>query len=217
MNSRQPLSTRNGRAVLPFVRRLRSSDDGGDGTPAGVLRRLLDGNRRFARGLARPALRDGGRGEQVGPSRAPIAAVIGCSDAPVPNEVLFDCSFGDLFVLQNAGNVVTPDEVASLEYAAVALQVRAILVLGHTRCGAVATALTRRPVEGTMRILFQHIASGHDPARRDPMRVVEDNARSQHRRLLDGSPILKDRVASGRLMVAAAVHDIAAATVRVVT
>lgn len=199
--------------VAPFERRRSSDDD--DGTPAGALRRLLCGNRRFAQRRVWPAHRDRARPDRMQPSQAPFAAILGCSDAPVPPEMLFDHGSGALFVVQVAGNVVTPHEVASLEYAVAVLEVRAILVLGHTRCGAIEAARAGTPVEGHVSALFRHVAARLEAASTGCPHA-EDNARAQRRRLLESSGVLRDRTASGKLIVTAAVHDIAAGSVRVV-
>jgi len=206
---------RSARVLLPFSRR-RQTSDGQDLTPTDALRRLLAGNQRFGHGRPWSTHPEGAHRKHSAPSLAPFAAVIGCSDSPVQPEVLFDQDVGALFVLQLAGNVATTDEVASLEYAAGVSELRAILVLGHTRCGAVEAALARGPREGAIGALFQQIRSGLDPTCRDLLRAVEDNARAQRQRLLDGSAVLRDRIACGKLAIAAAVYDVATGTVRMI-
>jgi len=67
--------------------------------------------------------------------------VVSCSDSRVPAELLFDCGFGDLFVIRVAGNVVQPSQVASIEYAAKVLGAKLCVVMGHSKCGAVQAAL----------------------------------------------------------------------------
>ena len=104
-----------------------------------VWQRLIAGNMRFVQGLfqgrnlldLRSTLT---RGQQ------PEAAVLCCSDSRVPAEIIFDQSLGDLFVVRTAGLVLEPTSIGSLEYAVEHLGVSLIVVLGHTRCGAVRAA-----------------------------------------------------------------------------
>lgn len=102
-----------------------------------ALARLREGNRRF--------VAEGGLKADLGPARrrslvegqAPFAVILGCSDSRVPAEIVFDQGFGDLFVIRVAGNVVAPSLTGSVEYAAEVLGTRLVVVVGHTRCGAV--------------------------------------------------------------------------------
>ena len=71
----------------------------------------------------------------------PIAIVLGCSDSRVPVEIVFDQGFGDLFVIRVAGNIVAPSQIGSVEFAAARFQTRLVVVLGHSRCGAVQATL----------------------------------------------------------------------------
>jgi carbonic anhydrase len=97
------------------------------------------------------------------------------------------------------------------------LAVPAIVVLGHTRCGAVEAALAGRKVDGQISVLYQHIAPGIDRAHAELDRAVENNARGQRRKLLDGSPVLADRLARRKLVVEAAVYDLVTGSVRILT
>jgi carbonic anhydrase len=108
-----------------------------------ALERLRQGNRRFvsnARGSGphsshrRPA-------ELATSQQQPIAIILGCSDSRVPPEVVFDQDLGDLFVIRVAGNVVAPSQLGSIEFAASWLGTRLVVVLGHSRCGAVLATL----------------------------------------------------------------------------
>jgi len=106
-----------------------------------ALTRLLEGNRRFAEsGLVHPNQSEEGRVRVAGGQR-PFASILCCADSRVPPEILFDQGLGDLFVLRVAGNVLNPNLLASLEYAAEHLHTPLVMVLGHKRCGAVKAAL----------------------------------------------------------------------------
>jgi carbonic anhydrase len=87
--------------------------------------------------------------------QAPFAAILGCSDSRVPVEIVFDQGLGDLFVIRVAGNIVAPSQIGSVEFAAEQFGSRLVVVLGHSRCGAIETTLEqlRRPVENQSRNL----------------------------------------------------------------
>ena len=102
-------------------------------TPKQVLQVLKEGNQRFLNDtrIHRSLKID---------IQHPIAVVLGCIDSRVPVETIFDMSFGDLFCIRVAGNVVNDDVLASIEYACHVVGAKLIVVLGHTRCGAIQAA-----------------------------------------------------------------------------
>ncbi|MFI5233552.1 MAG: carbonic anhydrase [Gemmatimonadales bacterium] len=110
------------------------------------LDRLKAGNARFT-----AQLRDAGAAHPRRPElimvQEPFAIILGCSDARVPAEIVFDQGLGDLFVIRVAGNIVAPSLVGSVEFAAEAFHTRLVLVLGHSQCGAIAATIDelRRP------------------------------------------------------------------------
>jgi carbonic anhydrase len=107
-----------------------------------ALERLRKGNRRFVDGdrLIDTTTSQIRVGDFVD-SQRPFAVILGCSDSRVPVEVVFDQGFGDLFVIRVAGNIVAPSQVGSVEFAAERLDIRLVVVLGHTRCGAIQITL----------------------------------------------------------------------------
>jgi len=109
-----------------------------------ALARLVAGNKRFLAGEARfPTVR-----KEILASLAkkqqPYATIIGCSDSRVPPELLFDAGFGEVFTVRVAGNVISPEVMGSLQYAAVHLHTPLFVVLGHEGCGAIQAALARK-------------------------------------------------------------------------
>jgi carbonic anhydrase len=107
-----------------------------------ALQRLIDGNQRFASNMpSDERIRSCTHHAYTPGEQKPFAVVLGCSDSRVPPEILFDQGIGDLFVIRVAGNVVTPEIIASVEYAAAVLGTRLVLVLGHESCGAVQASL----------------------------------------------------------------------------
>jgi carbonic anhydrase len=113
-------------------------------TPDTALAKLLAGNQRFASQKVKQPNQGVFRLQEVANGQKPFAAILGCADSRVPVEILFDRGLGDLFTVRVAGNVATPEEIGSLEYAAL-LGTQVILVLGHERCGAVTAALANKP------------------------------------------------------------------------
>lgn len=106
------------------------------------LERLREGNRRFmSRAERRIGLEGQERRNELLEGQEPFAAILGCSDSRVPAEVVFDQGLGGLFVIRVAGNVATPSQVESVEFAVSRLGTRLVVVLGHSMCGAVQATL----------------------------------------------------------------------------
>ena len=119
---------------------------------AEALKRLKDGNRRFVeRVRSSEALLAANL--ELAREQQPFAIVLGCSDARVPAEIVFDQGLGDLFVIRVAGNIVAPSTIGSVEFAASRFGTRLVVVLGHSQCGAIAATLEelRRPAENQSR------------------------------------------------------------------
>src|ERR1700744_1492931 len=122
-----------------------------------ALDELIAGNRRFTSGRTASHRRDLVILQQMMERQEPFAAILSCADSRVPVEVVFDQTIGQLFVTRVAGNIVTPEIVASLEYAAAVLGTNTILVMGHSRCGAVTAAIQGQAVPGQISALFPYI------------------------------------------------------------
>jgi carbonic anhydrase len=188
-----------------------------------ALARLISGNKRFCRGESRGAgftretLADLSRGQR------PFATILGCSDSRVPPEGIFDAGLGELFVVRVAGNVLSPEIAASLQYAAAHLQTPLFVVLGHEGCGAVSAALDTK-YQGArhhsrIQILVDSIMPGLPdfdekaaPQQRLGM-AVEANVRWMVRRIVD-SPEGQARLAEGRMKIVGAVYEIETGRVR---
>ena len=109
---------------------------------AEALDRLKQGNRRFVEGEGvREISRSHSRRQELVENQYPFAILLGCSDSRVPAELVFDQGLGDLFVIRVAGNIVMPSQIGSVEFAADKFGTRLVVVLGHTRCGAVLATL----------------------------------------------------------------------------
>src|SRR5438045_3804888 len=102
-----------------------------------ALGRLREGNSRFVSGaLSRETLTSQTRRSELAAGQEPFAIILGCSDSRVPAEIVFDQGLGDLFVVRVAGNIVAPSQIASVEFAAERFGTPLVVVLGHSRCGA---------------------------------------------------------------------------------
>ncbi|MGO9425109.1 MAG: carbonic anhydrase [Steroidobacteraceae bacterium] len=190
--------------------------------PAGALQKLKDGNARFVAGrsihcdlIAQVRATTSGQ--------APFAAVVGCIDSRVPPELIFDQQIGDIFVARIAGNFVNTDIIGSLEFATKLAGAKAIVVLGHSDCGAVkgaiddvklgnltATLANIRPAVAKVAAL-QGPHTSKDPA--FVQAVVVQNAKDAAAMLLAQSAVLQDLAAAHKLTVAAAVQDLATGAV----
>src|ERR1700693_5947685 len=117
---------------------------------------LRDGNLRFVADVrSHDTLPSRARRIELAAGQQPFAVILGCSDSRVPVEIVFDQGLGDLFVIRVAGNIVAPSQVGSVEFAAARYGTRLVVVLGHSRCGAIVATLEelRRPTENQSRNL----------------------------------------------------------------
>ena len=168
-----------------------------------ALEELLAGNRRFTSGRTTSHRRDLVMLQKTLEKQEPFAAILSCADSRVPVEVVFDQTVGQLFVTRVAGNIVTPEIVASLEYAAAVLGTHTILVMGHSGCGAVTAAIKGGEVPGQIAKLFPHIEPAVQRAGPDLEATVRANVLIQVERLLEFSPLLQGLIDQETLRVAA--------------
>ena len=190
---------------------------GPDMTADQALRRLVEGNRRFLRGEARfPTMRK----EilvQLAREQRPFATILGCSDSRVPPELLFDASFGELFVIRVAGNTLSPEVAGSMQYAGVHLRTPLFVVLGHEGCGAVHAALetSLHGVRHRSRIakLVKNIIpalkglNAKLPPHKLMAQAVEANVRWTVGHILN-TPEGKARIAEGKFKLVGAIYEL---------
>ena len=190
---------------------------------AEALDRLREGNRRFVRNVRDgAALTDAARRAQLVDGQAPFAIVLGCSDSRVPAELVFDQGFGDLFVIRVAGNVVAPSQVGSVEFAAERFGSPLVVVLGHSRCGAIDAVLETlgQPMSGALRNLrsiVDRVRPSVEPLLRTELAArpealvaaaVRANIRASAEHLRSGSEILENLIHAGRLAVVGAEYSL---------
>lgn len=184
-------------------------------TPDGALALLLEGNRRYLDESVSP--RDySARGIALVKEHAPIAAILGCGDARVGAELIFDRGPGDLFMVRVAGNFLSDYGLASMEYCVAFLDVPLLMVLGHTHCGAVTSAIRvvqdNVDLPGRLFVLIDAIepsvlhAQMTEPD--DLLRAAtEENVRRQVRRLRTISPVINAAREADRVKVVGAIYD----------
>lgn len=192
-----------------------------------ALQRLRDGNARFAEAVAAGGDSDGlSRSLKLPQEQTPFAIILGCSDARVPAEIVFDQGPGDLFVIRVAGNIVAPSQLGSIEFAAQQFGTRLVVVLGHTRCGAVQATVDAlrapdRPASRNLRSIVSFIRPavepllGSDPGDDEQLveAAVRENVRASVEGIVAGSDILADLVANDGLQVVGAEYGLKTGTV----
>src|SRR5690349_4563617 len=110
--------------------------------PQDALERLQAGNQRFVQNVRSiESLATQQQRQELVFRQSPFAVVLSCSDSRAPSEMIFDCGLGDLFVVRIAGNIVAPSIVGSVEFAIEQFDTKLVVVMGHTRCGAIAATI----------------------------------------------------------------------------
>lgn len=187
-----------------------------DRTPSQVWREMQRGNERFVAGAPLHPRQDVERREELALKQEPHAALFGCSDSRLAAEIIFDKGIGDLFVVRNAGQVISGSVIGSLEYAVAVLHVPLIVVLGHDECGAVLAAIDSKGANAPtlpphIAELISHIVPAVDrvvaakPGHRvDSSAVGREHLRDTIAELLASSELISDAVAAGTLAVVGA-------------
>jgi carbonic anhydrase len=180
---------------------------------ATALAELKAGNLRFVQGVQRRGtfISQAQRRELID-GQSPSAVILGCSDSRAPVELIFDQGLGDLFVIRVAGNIVAHSGIGSVEFAAERFGTRLVVVLGHSRCGAVQATLEamQQPPEQISRNL-QFIV---DRIRPNLMKeftlpdAVRANVRASVAALQHGSAILEELVANDGLVIVGAEYSL---------
>jgi carbonic anhydrase len=184
-----------------------------DHGPERSLAELIEGNARFAEGKSLHPRQDARRrAEVLEKGQYPFAAIVACSDSRVSPEIVFDQGLGDLFVVRTAGNLVDDLGIASLEYAVAHLGAPLIVVMGHSRCGAVTSAVEGGAAPGSLSAIHAALAPSVERAKDRPGDVVDAAARENVKSLVAAlgrrEGVLKNLVDRGALSVVGAFYDI---------
>jgi carbonic anhydrase len=186
-------------------------------TPDAAISMLKEGNERFVSGRSVHCnLMDQVRATAAG--QAPFAAILGCIDSRVPPELVFDQHIGDIFTARIAGNFVNTDIIGSLEFATKLAGAKAIVVLGHSECGAIKGAVDRAKLGNLTQMLenfnpaieaSQSVAGERSSKNKKLVQAVADtNAKLAARMLVENSEVLRELVEEKQLVIAAAMHDV---------
>lgn len=211
-------------AAAPFAGVAQAQPARAAETPDAALKLLVEGNARYVSNQMNERDFSAGRAARTR-GQAPFAAILGCADSRVAPELAFDQPPGDLFVVRVAGNFMTPDGLASLEYGAAVLGTKVIMVLGHSNCGAinatVAALQKGNDLPGHIGDLVRAMKPGVEPALKQPgddlaQRAVLANVRWNVQRLIEAKPILAEMVTAKKLSVVGGVYDLATGKVTLV-
>lgn len=188
-----------------------------------ALQELIEGNRRFVAETQGGVMVAGrARRHALVAGQAPCAIILGCSDSRVPAEIVFDQGLGSLFVIRVAGNIVAPSQVGSVEFAAERFGTPLVVVLGHSRCGAVAATLEELTQPSEQRVSsLGSIVNRIRPSvetlldtelrhRPDELmqRAIRANIRASADHLRHGSQVLEDLIAKEELLVVGAEYSL---------
>jgi carbonic anhydrase len=183
-------------------------------SPDAALQELMDGNRRFSAHRVTAHEQDLAILKQsTMEKQEPFAAVHSCADSRVPVEMVFDQSIGHIFVTRVAGNVVTAEIIASLEYGVAVLGTKVILVMGHGNCGAVKATIQGKEAPGQISALFPHIQPAVDQAGTDLEAASRANVKIQAALLREASTVISPLVKQGKLKVVGGYYDVASGAV----
>ncbi len=188
-----------------------------------ALAMLKDGNDRWVAGAAtNPNIGTQRRQDTAENGQQPLVTVLTCADSRIPVERVFDRGVGDVFVVRVAGNIVGAAEAGTIEYGVEHLKTPLLVVMGHTKCGAVAAAVSGAELHGKVAALVSTIKPAVDRAtRNNPRAMGDDLARLAVREnvwqsvfdLLKNSDECRERVSSGKLRVIGAIYDISSGKV----
>jgi carbonic anhydrase len=187
-----------------------------------ALMLLREGNARYIAGKTQhPNLDAERRTNTVAQGQEPFATILACSDSREPVELIFDRGVGDLFVVRVAGNVAGTSELATAEYGIGHLHTPVLVVMGHTRCGAVTAVVKGAEVHGHFFALAEKIKPAADKAKAETSnadeaisRAIEANVWQTISAILKQSSIVREQVAAGRVQVVGAIYDLEAGKVK---
>lgn len=189
-------------------------------TPEEALEELMKGNERFINDKVTNKNRSLSRIQEVAKGQNPFAILLSCADSRVPVEILFDQGFGDVFVVRNAGNIATPEEIGSIEFGSLVLGAKVIVVLGHGSCGAVKASVEGKPVPGKIQSVLDSInpalANLKPEEKKDLPTAIKANVKYQVE-TLKKSPVINQLIEENKLKVAGGYYDLKTAKVSLVS
>lgn len=193
-----------------------------------ALERLREGNARFVSGVgSSETLASPMRRSKLVGGQEPFAIILGCSDSRVPAELIFDQGLGALFVIRIAGNIVAPSQIGSIEFAAERFGTPLVVVLGHSRCGAISATIEEitqqsKPPSRNLRSIVERVRPSVEPLLATELRqdsealmrhAVRANVRASVNHLRHGSEILEQLLEKGSLLIVGAEYALETGTV----
>ncbi|MBD2357746.1 carbonic anhydrase [Tolypothrix sp. FACHB-123] len=189
-------------------------------TPDAALQKLIEGNQRFVQHQPQYPDQSAARLQQVAQAQHPFATILSCADSRVAPEILFDQGIGDIFDVRIAGNIATPEARGSIEYAVTLLGSPLLMVLGHERCGAVTAAVQNETLLGDISTFVKAIKPAVARVKNQPGDAVDNavvaNVQYQIERL-KRSPLLSDRLKSGKFKIVGGRYDLDTGKVTIIT
>lgn len=183
-------------------------------TPDEALNQLLEGNKRFIQNKRKNPNQSMARIEEVAQGQAPFAAILSCADSRVPSEIIFDQGFGDLFVVRNAGNVATPEEIGSLEFGTLVLGAKVLMVIGHKNCGAVKATIDGKAVPGQIASILDVIQPAINQNKTLEENIISNVKLGMNR--LQASSVISQLIKDGKLKIVGGYYDLDTGKINVV-
>ncbi|QKQ24480.1 carbonic anhydrase [Candidatus Ruthia endofausta] len=191
-------------------------------------KKLADGNQRFVNGTALNYKFHPHRYTKDIQNQSPFAIVIGCSDSRVPIETIFDQSFGDLFIIRIAGNIVAPSQMGSVEFAISKFKASLIMVLGHSNCGAISATIDEcinktylsdslHSITDRIKLSILPLINLNLPNHKLMNKAVEVNIIHSVKQLQSQSLIIKEAIENNKLEVIGASYSLKSGTVQLLT
>ncbi len=177
-----------------------------------ALRTLIDGNKRYASLKQKHPNQGLKRRAEVSKGQKPFAVIVGCSDSRIPPEILFDQGLGDIFVIRVAGNIVDDVALGSIEYAVDHLGATLVVVLGHSKCGAVTATVQGGEAHGHIGSIVKAIVPAVKKAKGKKGDLTDNAIRANvelvSKQVKTSTPILAKLVRAGKVKVVGAYYDI---------
>lgn len=177
-----------------------------------ALERLQAGNQRYVVGQMNHPRQDATQRQSLSESQQPFAVILGCADSRVSPTVVFDQGLGDLFIIRVAGNIADDAVLGSIEFATAVLNTQLVVVLGHSKCGAVGATVQGGELPGHLPSLAAAIQPAVDSVKDQPGDMVDNavraNAKLVAQQLSTNESVLAGLVKGGQLQVVAARYDL---------
>lgn len=182
-----------------------------DMSPDKILEELMAGNQRFIENKRTNPNQTQVRLKQVAAGQNPFISILSCADSRVPVEIIFDRGLGDVFVVRDAGNIATPEEIGSLEFGTLVLGSKVLMVLGHESCGAVKATIDGKAVPGQIGSIIEAIKPAVESAKDKPGDPLENAVKANvilQMERLKASPVISQLIQEGKLKVVGGYYDL---------